>query len=145
MYGAIPIGSFFGISDVLKEYDAGGTFALGDFVKMSSGELVVATAGDALFGLSNEAATSASVKVQVNITPGLEVIMDNDDVGTTFAATLVGTLFDITGATGAQIVDTSTTGATGQLYCWGYNPQGFGFNSDTSIGRFSLSERPFGV
>lgn len=145
MYGTLPIGSLFGISDVLREYDGGGTFTKFDLVKLVSGELVVATAGDTVLGVSNEDATSASVGVQVNVTPGLEVIMDNDNVGTTFDATLVGTSFDITGATGAQVVDTSTTGATGQLYCWDFNPKGFGFDTDTSMGRYSLSERPFGI
>lgn len=141
MYGAIPVGSRFSAPTLHKKYDGGGTFAKGDFVKLSSGELVVATAGDTnILGVALAAGTSSSVNVAVDVTPGLMVIMDNDNVGTTFAATHVGTKFDITGSTGAHLVDTSTTGTTGNLLCLAYNPQGYGFDTDTSIGLFSVDE-----
>jgi hypothetical protein len=145
MYGAKPIGSFYGLSDSLVERNAGGTFAKYDTVNHSSGELIIADATDTIFGVAMEAATSASTGVQVNVTLGLMVIMDNDNDTTTFAATHVGTMFDQIGATGAILVDTNTTSTSGQFYCLEYNPQGFGLDSDTSIGKFMLNEREFGI
>ena len=144
MYGAIPKGSLIGISPVILEKDAGGTFAVGDFVKFSSGEYVVGTAAAAVAGVAMEAATSASSGVAANITPYLMVLMDNDNDTTTFAATHPGTYFDFIGATGAMLVDTNTTSATtGCLLCLEYNPQGVGLDSDTSIGKYVVIESLF--
>jgi len=145
MNGLKPVGSIFGISSVLVERNAGGTFAVGDTVKHASGEAVIAAAGNAIFGVAEEAATSSSTGVQINITPGMTVIVDNDNDTTTFAATHVGTKFDQVGTTGAIQIDTSTTGTSGQFYCLEYNPQGYGFDTDTSIGLFSVDEREFGL
>jgi hypothetical protein len=70
--------------------------------------------------------------------------MDNDNDTTTFASTHVGGRFDVIGSTGAQLVDTNTVAQdgsdSGQLFCIAYNPQGYGFNSDTSIGLFEIAE-----
>lgn len=146
MYGAITVGSRIGTSDVLKKFDGGGTFAKNDLVMLSSGELVVATAAaENLLGVATAAGTSSSVNIEVNISPGLMVIMDNDNVGTTFAATHIGTKFDFVGATGVMQIDTSSTSTTGQLLCWEYNPQGWGFDADTSIGMYQLDETVFRV
>lgn len=143
MYGAIPVGSEFGISDVLRSYLGGGTFAKGDLVMLSSGEAVVATATNRVIGVANEAATSSSTNVEINVTPGLRVIMDNDNDSTTFAASHVGTYFDMIGSTGAHLVDTSSTTTAATLYCLAYNPQGYGFDTDTSIGLFMLAETQY--
>lgn len=141
MYGVHPHGSFYGLSSVTVERLGGGTFAKNDTVKHSSGELVIATGGDEIFGVALEAATSASTGVQVDVTPAMVVIVDNDNDSTTFAASHVGTSFDQVGTTGIVQIDTSTTGATGQFYCLEYNPQGFGLDTDTSIGKFVINER----
>ena len=141
MYGAIPRGSLMGIAPVMLEKDAAGTFAAGDFVKFSTGEYVVGTAAAAVAGVAMEAATSASVDVLANVTPLMMVIMDADNDATTFASTHVGTYFDFIGATGAMYVDSSSTSSTsGCMLCLEYNPQGVGYDSDTSIGKFVVIE-----
>lgn len=142
---AISRGSIFGISDFLMEFSSGATLAAGDLVNLESGELAAASASDFLIGQTTEAATSSSTGVAVNVTRGLKLIMDNDNVGTTFAVTHVGAGFDITGATGAQIVDTSTldqtyTGLATHLRCLAYNPQDVGFDSDVSVGAFVIAQ-----
>jgi len=137
-----------GLPDVLMEYNAAGTFALNDFVKFdgSTGELVVATAGASILGVSKEAATSASTGVSVNVTPFLQVIMDNDNDAETFAATHVGEWADFTGATEAMQVDTNTTSTTkAQLLVLEYNPQGESYDDDTSIGKYMVAESWFSL
>ncbi len=144
MYGARVIKSLSGQDRVHMEFNAAGTFAANDFVKFdgSTGELVVGTAGNSILGVSKEAATAASTGVLVDITPNMVVLMDNDNAVETFAATHVGEWGDFTGGTGAMLVDSSTLSTTkAQLQCLAYNPQGFGYDSDTSIGLFYVAER----
>ena len=141
MNGAITTGSIFGFSDSLIERSGGGTFADKDFVKSSSGEAVVGTAGASILGVSNEDATSASTGVQINNTLGLTVVMDNDNSSDTFVVTDIGLYGDFIGATGAMQVDTSSLSTTkAQLLTLEYNPQGYSLDSDTSIGRFLVVE-----
>jgi len=126
------------------EFNAAGTFAAGDFVMLdgSTGEVVVATAGSSILGVALEAATNASTKVMVDITPGMVVLMDNDNDTETFAATHVGEWGDFIGATGAMQINSNTLSSTkAQLQCLEYNPQGYGLDSDTSIGLFYVAER----
>jgi hypothetical protein len=47
------------------------------------------------------------------------------------------------GGTGAQLVDTSTAGTTGQLVCLEYNPQIDPVKEDTSYGLFMIQENVF--
>jgi hypothetical protein len=140
--GAKAVGSLGPFSSVFIERDGGGTFAKEDFVKSDgSGEVVVGTAGATILGVANEAGTSSSENVQINVTPYLVVIMDNDEVGGAFAATNVGDYGDFIGGTGAMQVDTSDLSTTkAQLYTLAYNPQGFGFDADTSVGKFLVVE-----
>lgn len=145
MYGFIPKGSKVGLSDAFMEFNAAGTFAANDFVMPdgSTGEIVVATAGSQILGVAYEAATAASTGVQVNITPWLVGLMDNDNDAETFAATHVGEYGDFTGGTGAMQVDSNTLSTTpAQLVCLKYNPQGYGsaWDDDTSIGLFQIYE-----
>lgn len=122
--------------------------AVNDFVTIvGDGKAECTDAGDPIFGIALEAATAEDqIITVVRVVPGMKVRMDNDNTGTTFAATHVGARFDITGATGAMLVDTSTVaqvgggGETGQLFCVEYNPQGFGVDSDTSQGIFEIAE-----
>lgn len=144
MYGVKPIGSLAGLDRIHMEFNAAGTFAASDFVKFdgSTGELVVATAGASILGVAREAATNASTAVSVDITPFMVVLMDNDNDTETFAATHVGEWGDFIGGTGAMLVDSNTLSSTkAQLQCLAYNPQGYGFDSDTSIGKFIVIER----
>lgn len=124
-YGAIPCGSVYGISDMVLQFNGGGTFAKHDLVKSNgSGKIVIATTGSLIVGVALESATSSSTGVQVNATPGLQVYMENDNDGTTFAAAHVLEYADVTGTTGAMLVDTSTHSDTtaAQLFCLEYAP-----------------------
>jgi hypothetical protein len=78
--------------------------------------------------------------VLVIIDPDVRYLLKNDNIGTTFAVTHVGTKFDLIGATGAQLVDTSTTGASGQLVCLEYNPVIDPVSADTTYGVFKIQE-----
>jgi hypothetical protein len=121
---------------------SGVTITAGDFVYFASGRITNASvAGARLVGMATETATgtAGSVKCQVIVDPAMRYLVDNDNVGTTFAVTHVGTYFNLVGATGAQLVDTSTTSATlGQLVCLEYNPQIDPVKDDTSVGVFAI-------
>lgn len=151
MYGVDFKGSVLGVSPVYKGGFVGNaTAAARDFANLESGKLELCSAGDEITGILMMAMTNTSTDVMLNITPGMIVVMDNDNVGTTFAVTHVGARFDITGATGAMLVDTSTASATagslsGQLACEAYSPNDVGYDGDASIGRFRVIERTFGI
>ena len=122
--------------------------AKNDFVTIvADGQAECTDTGDPIFGIALEAASGAGEVITVaRANHGMKVYMDNDNTGTTFASTHVGARFDMTGATGAMVVDTSTVaqvgggGETGQLFCIEYNPQGLGMDSDTSIGVYQIAE-----
>lgn len=144
MTGARVVKSLSGQDRVHMEFNAAGTFAANDFVIFdgSTGEVVVATAGNSILGVSKEAATAASTGVLIDITPMMVVLMDNDNDTETFAATHVGEWGDFIGGTGAMVINSDTLSSTkAQLQCLAYNPQGFGLDSDTSIGMFFVAER----
>lgn len=125
----------------------GVTVTAGDFVYFASGRLTSASIGGArCVGMVLETATgntAGSVLALVCVDPLMKYLLDNDNVGTTFAASHVGSNFDLIGATGVQLVDTSTTGTTGQLLCLEYNPQIDPVKTDTSYGVFILAEHIF--
>ena len=125
--------------------EAAETIAKNDFITiLTDGEAEVSAAGEGIFGIALEAATDGNPVRVLRAHPGMVVMMDNDNTGTTFAASHVGARFDITGASGAQLVDTSTVAQdgtdAGQLFCIEFNPQGYGFDGDTSIGLFEIAE-----
>ena len=123
---------------------SGVTVTEGDFVYFSSGRITSASvAGARLIGQVTATATGnagGTVKALVIVDPAMRYLVDNDNVGTTFAASHVGTYFDLTGATGAQLVDTSTTTTTGSLLCLEYNPSIDPVSTDTSWGIFMIAE-----
>lgn len=134
----------------LREYAVANsvTVTKGDFVYFSSGRITSASiTGTRIFGVAQSTVTGNSAgtnKVLVDITPNAIYAIDNDNVGTTFAATHVGQYFDLTGATGAQQVDTSTVSAsTGQVIALEFDPSYYsvGQDSDNSIGIFGIAER----
>lgn len=149
----IPQGSLYNIADTEIEVDSNVTGAASDLVNVQSAQLEIADAGEAIAGVLLEAVTSASTSASVNITPYLTVVMDNDNDSATFASTdgKGSSLFDITGGTGAQIIDTDSRDAsydmagTGQMLCIEYNPQGIrsDLDSDTSVGLFMINEHQF--
>lgn len=122
----------------------GVTVTAGDFVYFASGRITSATvAGARCIGMAQETATGDSggtVKALVCIDPLMRYLLANDNIGTTFAASHVGSNFDLIGATGAQLVDTSTTGTTGQLVCLEYNPRIEPVQNDLTYGVFVLAE-----
>lgn len=84
------------------------------------------------------------LKCLVCIDDQMRYLIDNDNVGTTFGAEHVGDYFNLTGAAGAQLVDTSTTSNTlGQLVCLEYNPQVDPVKGDTSWGVYKLVNSVF--
>lgn len=125
---------------------SGVTVSAGDFVYFSSGRITSATiTGDPRpIGMVLETATGDSggtVKALVAIDDDLRYLLQQDNIGTTFAASHVGQYFDLTGATGAQLVDTSTASTTtGLLVCLEYNPQIDPVKSDLTYGVFMLVE-----
>jgi hypothetical protein len=144
MTGARVIKSLSGQDRIHMEFNAAGTFAANDFVKFdgSTGEVVVGTAAASILGVAREAATSASTGVAVDITPNMIVLMDNDNESETFAVTHVGEWGDFIGGTGAMVVDSNTLSSTkAQLQCLAFNPKGFGYDDDESIGLFFVAER----
>lgn len=124
----------------------GVTVTVGDFVYLTAGYLSSATInGDSRpVGMVTETATgnaAGTVKANVCVDPDMRYLLKNDNLVTTFAATHVGTYFDLIGATGAQLVDTSTTSATtGVLICLEYNPVVDPVSSDVTYGIFKLVE-----
>lgn len=145
MYGAKILGSKGAVE--FKSATSGAAIAVGDLVTFKTdGQIEPTTTGDVIAGVALEAASGSGSTVRFVAGEGLRVLMDNDNTGTTFASTHVGGRFDMTGTTGAQVVDTSTVAQvgdgtdTGQLLCLEYNPQGHGYDSDTSIGLFEVAE-----
>lgn len=121
----------------------GVTVTVGDFVYLASGVITSATiAGARPIGVVTETATgnaTGTVKANVCVDNKMRYLLKNDNIGTTFASTHVGTYFDLIGATGAQLVDTSTTSATlGTVICLEYNPQIDPVASDLTYGVFLL-------
>lgn len=128
---------------------SGVTVTAGDFVYFASGRITSATiTGDVrIIGQVQSTATgnaSGTVKALVVVEPNAKFLMQNDNIGTTFAATHVGQYFDLIGATGAQLVDTSTVSATtGVVLCLEYNPQIDPVKSSTDYGVFKIAEHAF--
>lgn len=122
---------------------SGVTVTAGDFVYFASGKITGATiAGARPIGMAVETATGnagGTITALVAVDDDLKYLLQNDNLVTTFAATHVGTYFDLIGATGAQLVDTSSTSATlGTVICLEYNPQIDPVKTDTSYGIFML-------
>lgn len=145
MYGARILGSKDAAE--FKHGTSGAQITAGDLVVYKTdGQLEPATAGDVVAGVALNSVAGSGSTVYFVAGKGLRVIMDNDNTGTTFASTHVGGRFDMTGATGAQVVDTSTVAQAGngtdggQLICLEYNPQGYGLDTDTSIGVYEIVE-----
>lgn len=142
---------------VTKEYPVanGVTVYDGDFVYLTGGRVTNASIpGVTLLGmvtgkqsnrlddhsttLSATGDVNGTVKVLVIVEPTAKFVVKNDNLVTTFAATHIGTCFDLIGAAGAQLIDTSTTGTTGQMECIA-----FGFNGDATLGIFIINEHKY--
>lgn len=144
---------------VTKEYPVanGVTVNSGDFVYLSSGRITSASiAGVTLLGMAigqdstrpstvtdTQTATGDStgtVKMLVIVDPTAKFVCQNDNIGTTFAASHIGSTFDLIGSTGAQLIDTSTVGTTGAMEC-----VSFGYNGDNTFGTFIINKHKYKV
>lgn len=154
-FGAKYVGSLNANQEqVLRTYIVanGVTVTKDDFVYLTAGYISSASpAGVRLLGVAQSTVVGDGVKtVLVDVTPNALYAIRNDNVGTTYAQAHVGTYFDVIGATGAQMVDTSTTGVAsggGQLLAHEYNPSSPYTAGDTAhaVGVFSISERMFSI
>ncbi len=125
--------------------DSGVTITEGDFVYGNgTGEITNASVGgQRLVGMALETATgnaASTVTCLVCIDPTMRYLIDNDLDSATFTAANVLDNFDLIGATGAQLVDTSSQGTTGSLVCLEFNPQIDPVKGDTSWGVFAIAE-----
>ena len=136
-------------TEELRTFTSGAALAAGDVVYLASGVLQVCTTAVPI-GIVKNAVTASGSDVLVNVNPNVEFLMDNDNTGTTFAATHIGASFDLTGTTGAMQVDTSTAADLSAeankkvVTCTGYNPQIDPFQSDTSVGRYKFANHVLG-
>lgn len=127
---------------------SGVTVTSGDFVYQDTAGRVTnsSIAGARIVGMAMSTVVGnagGTNKVSVCVDPLMRYLLANDNVGTTFAVTHVLTNFDLTGATGAQLVDTSTTGTSGQLLCIEFNPTIDPVSSDATYGVFTVAENIF--
>ena len=124
------------------------TVTAGDFVYFASGRITSATVlGARLIGQVQSTATGnagGTVKALVVVDPQAKYLVDNDNVGTTYAASHVGQYVDIAGATGAQLLDTSSVSTTtGQFIYLEYNPNISPVASDVSWAVVKIAEHAF--
>jgi len=135
------------------------TITKGDFITLEydstnkHGVVDMAATGERIYGVANETVTQgASVieKIEILLAGNHSWKVDNDNDTNTFGADAAGAkgmgmVFDITGTTGAQLVDTSTgadgqnTANSAQLICVNDTPDA----SDTSIGIFKVFEKQY--
>ena len=118
-----------------------------DFVYFDGdGEITNATIGTSrLIGQALQTVVGDDIlKCLVCVDDQMLYLIDNDNDGTTFGAEHVGDYFVLTGATNAQLVDTSSTSNTlGQLLCLEYNPQVDPVKGDTSWGVYKIVNSVF--
>jgi len=151
MYGAKWVGNMQGGTAPMQNFliKADEVITKGDWLTVDDGTGkvdVAASATEPLLGVANETVTGNSggtnyVEVILAL-PGTQFLMDNDNDSETFAQDDVGEWHGITGTTGAQQINTDVDAAApsstaNQLVCIGYNPQGYGYDSDTSIGLYT--------
>jgi len=150
-----------GYNGVTKEYPVadGVTVTADQFVFLTDGRVTdVDVEGDTLLGmviggqsndLGNTVAaaakttlgdTAGTTKVLVAVEPSNKYVIDNDNDGTTFAASHVGKYFNLAAnLDDAQVIDTSTASATvGQFQCIEY-----GYNGDTTLGVYIINAHKY--
>jgi len=120
----------------------------GDFVKFASGRVTNASiTGAKLVGRSQTTATGdsgGSVSARIECDPSTKFLIDNDETGGAAVIGDVGSYYDLTGAAGAQVIDTSTKSATtGQFVLIEVNPQVAPYSDDTSYGLYVIAESAF--
>lgn len=154
----IPKGPLFVLAEVLRNFDSNVTAQQFDLVNVQANQFEIVDGGEKIAGFINQKGsfTSSSTSVEVNITPFMTLVIDNDNDSATFAATDVGKVGDTIGGTGAQLLDTSSlvagvTGGTsgGQLLVLEYNPQkargDASLDADLSVALVMVKEAQFGI
>jgi len=158
----IPQGSLFAgaLPSISLPFESNVTGAQFDLVNIQNGQIEIVDAGETIAGyvVDKTAISSSSTDVQVDITPFMMLVMDSDTTGDDLAQDNIGELFDITGGTGAQIVDISETTAgeaattSSQLILvkqndgsnWDAGDVRDNLAGDTSIGMLMVVEAQFG-
>lgn len=140
--GNFTTGSADGVLTRKFKVTNGTTITKGDFVYFASGLLTNASvATQKVVGCANETVVgTGSNTCEVIVNFDAMYVMANDNLVTTFGSTHPGTFFDLIGATGAQLIDTSTTSTTGTMVCLEYNPQISPYATDTTVGLFMIAE-----
>lgn len=125
---------------------SGVTITEGDFVYFASGKITNATVAAArILGMATETAVGnagGTIKCNVIIDSLMRYLIDGDQDATALAVTGVGGNFDLIGATGAQLVDTSSVSTTGSMLLLEYNPQIDPVKDDVSCGVYIIAENP---
>lgn len=124
---------------------SGVTVTAGDFVYQdASGRITNASiAGARLVGMAEETATGnagGTVKALICVDPLMRYLLKTSG---TFTASSVLRNFDLTGATGAQLVDGTSVGTNAQMLCLEYNPVIDPVSTDTTYGVFIIAEHIF--
>lgn len=147
MYGLRPVGAVDGEIEYVK-VTAGAAIAKHDPVTLKTdGQAELSGTGAPIYGIALEAASGSGVEILVARAPRLLVLGDSDETGDAMAADCEGGRVDRIGNSGAVLVDISTLAQagdgtdTGQMLIRKANPQGFGFDSDTSIALLEVVER----
>lgn len=94
---------------------------------------------DRAYSASATGNAAGTVKVLVNIDPEERYLLKADNVGTTLAVAHQGQYFDLVGAAGSQLVDSSTVSTTGSLVLVQFNPGIRG--TDDTYGIYKIAER----
>jgi hypothetical protein len=153
MFGYKYVGSLYndGVQPMTRKFKitAATVVTKGDAVALSSGKLISGTDVDGakLVGIANETVTGNAAGTntcEIIVAKAGDLYLADTDASGSFAATQVGTYFDQgNDATGAHQIADSTTGTTGTWLLVEHNPQGYGLDSDVSIGLFSPAETIF--
>ena len=153
MVGYKYVGSLFsnGVQPMTRKFKVTGstTITKGDALTLSSGKLVSGTDVDGakIIGIANETVVGnagGTSTCEVIVARAGDLYLADTDASGSFAATQVGTYFDQgNDATGAHQIADSTSGTTGGWLLVEHNPQGYGLDSDVSIGLFSPAETFF--
>lgn len=154
MYGFKYVGSLYspGVQPMTRKFHvtANEVITKGDAVILTSGKLDSGADvdGASLVGVANETVTGNSTGTNhcevIVARPGDLYLADTASDGS-YAATQVGYYFDQGNCVTAvqQISDTTASATAGQWMLVEHNPQGFGLDSDTSIGLFTPTQTVF--
>lgn len=120
---------------------SGVTITRGDTVNIADGQVALAGGTEDIYGVAQATVVGdGTLTCPILIAKENDVFeIDNDNDTNTFAGSGYGAgkFFDLTGTTGALLVDTSSASTTGQLYCTNEAPN----SSDTSLGWFKIAQR----